>query len=190
MEENPDYVFPIVKLIITFLLTSVFGTVIATYFQDRIWKHQQNERIREEERSKALEIFDEISKLLDQRLYRYRQILYAFRSKKEERISRAFSEYRDVLFEWNDNLNRNYSRIEIYFGINSRRKLEDDIAKDLIYIGYLLECKKKDIESGPSLDEIRKKIDHLNAAVYGFDRSLLELIDGPKYRLPFTQPRS
>ena len=177
MKECSEQYFDIIKIVIAFLLTSGLGSLIAAHFQNRAWTHQQEVKKREEEKSQAFAVFDDISKLLDRRLYRYRQIVYAFRSKDTDRIEKAFAEYRAVLFEWNDNLNRNYARIEIYFGIESRDELENKITKDIIFIGTLLERIKNNRKDAIPLEEVWGKIDHVNGLVYDFDKSLLKKVE-------------
>lgn len=177
MDISPELGDDLLKLLAAFFLTSVFGAAVGSYFQNRTWRHQQEVMQRENERKDAIQIFNDITSLLDRRLYRYRQIGYAFRSGDDDWVDRAFAEYREVLYEWNDNLNRNYARIEIYFGIEARQSLETKITKDIIWIGTLLERIKKNSRDAVDIEEVRAKIDHVNALVYDFDRSLLKKIE-------------
>jgi hypothetical protein len=75
-------------IIIGFLLTTVLGGLLGSFFQNRTWDHQnkiqqaEQERLREtqlaeEKRDKALQIFDEISRLMDKRLYRLRLVYWS-----------------------------------------------------------------------------------------------------------------
>lgn len=177
MDQLPSYWIDFGKIILAFTLTSIFGTWIATFFQNRAWKQQREMKLKDEERSQAIEVFDEISKLLDRRLFRYRQIIYAFRAGDQKRIEESFASYREVLFEWNDNLNRNYSRLEIYFGKDARKRLEFEINKEIIFVGMLLERIKNGRENALPLETVWAKIDHINGLVYDFDRTLLRQIE-------------
>lgn len=177
MNDISDHWIDIGKIVFAFILTSGVGTWIAAYLQRRTWEHQRLVKLRDEERQQAFAVFDEVSKILDRRLYRYRQIVYAFRSEKSDRIERAFTEYREVLFEWNDNLNRNYARLEIYFGQDARHRLEHQINTDIIFIGTQLERIKNNSENAPTVDYVREKIDYVNGLVYDFDKSLLRKLE-------------
>jgi Tfp pilus assembly protein PilN len=63
-------------LIVGFLLTTVAGGVLGYFFQSRSWSHQYDAQFREQERERAAKAFDEISRLLDKRLYRLRQLYW------------------------------------------------------------------------------------------------------------------
>ena len=61
---------PILLLVIGFVLTSVLGGALAYLFQQRAWRHQYETERRDQQRQLALKTFEEVSALLDQRLYR------------------------------------------------------------------------------------------------------------------------
>ena len=177
MELSPDLATDLIKLAAAFLLTSVFGAWVASIFQNRTWRHQQIVNQKQEDKEEATKVFDEISSLLDRRLYRYRQIVYAFRSEDTARVDVAFDQYRTVLFEWNDNLNRNYSRVEIYFGAKAREEFEEHITADIIWIGTLLERIKNNKPNAIDVEEVWERINQVNARAYEFDKSLLRKIE-------------
>ena len=165
-----------ILVVLGFLLTSVIGAFVGAYFQKRNWNHQRKVTNQDEETLRAQEVFDVWSSLMDRRLYRYRQIIYAFRSEDEARINEKFSDYVTVLYEWNDGLNKNYARLEQYYGKPIRVKLEETIVKDFIFIGSLLEREKKQNADAVGLEKLRALIDDLNAKVYRFNLTLLERI--------------
>ena len=68
---------PIVLLVMGFLLTSVLGGGLAYLFQQRAWRHQYKIQRQDLHHQQALKTFEELSSLLDQRLYRMRLIFWA-----------------------------------------------------------------------------------------------------------------
>jgi hypothetical protein len=124
-------------LVAGFVLTSVAGGALGYWFQHRAWAHQHEIQLRdeehqhevqrrEEEHQRALKTFEEVSQLLDRRLYRMRLLYWAARevaagTGDQERLASARADYRAVLTEWNDNLNRNLALIETYFGTSAMR---------------------------------------------------------------------
>ena len=114
--SSPFFSSPIIHILITFLLTSVLGAWLAKRHQHRNWLHQKDVSDREEERRVAETIFLEISQLMDRRLFRMRQFLWALNRDDTNRIAEKLEDYREVLYDWNDNNNKNLSQIEQYFG--------------------------------------------------------------------------
>jgi hypothetical protein len=81
---------PAFLLVLGFLLTSVLGGALAYYFQDRTWKHQRRAQQRDQRREHA--------------------------GDDSTALREALDEYRQVVAEWNDNLNRTLALVHTYFG--------------------------------------------------------------------------
>jgi hypothetical protein len=64
-------------LVIGFLLTSVAGGVLGLLFQERSWSHQHRAQQLDQQREQAIKVFEEVSSLLDRRLYRMRLVFWA-----------------------------------------------------------------------------------------------------------------
>jgi hypothetical protein len=71
-----------------FVLTTVLGGLLGFLFRNRTWDHQhevqqaeqdrlRNKQLAEEKRERALQIFDETSRLMDKRLYRLRLVYWS-----------------------------------------------------------------------------------------------------------------
>src|SRR5215813_8955483 len=131
-------------LVVGFVLTSVLGGLLGYLLQSRAWAHQHDVQRRDEERQQALKTFEEISLLLDRRLYRMRRLYWAARSKAqgvgdEAGLTSARDDYREVLAEWNDNLNRTLALVETYFGSRTRTMLKDEVYGEFVVTGRGLE---------------------------------------------------
>lgn len=130
----------LLKLFLGFLLTTVVGGLLGYYFQNRTWRHQFRIRLIEADLAAATKLFDELSRLMDKRLYRMRQVHWKLKKPEPtELIELAMRGYREVLYEWNDALNRNLSLAETYFGADIKRRLEDSIYEEFSRIGGALE---------------------------------------------------
>ena len=95
-----------------FLLTTVLGGSLGFFFQQRSWAHQHTVQRMEQERERAVQIFEEVSRLMDKRLYRLRLLYWGLAGESDNAKWSALSEsrmedYRKVLYEWNDSINRN-----------------------------------------------------------------------------------
>lgn len=120
----------LVLLGVGFLLTSVAGGLLGSYFQRRTWAHQHEVERSEQDRQQAVKVFEEISSLLDQRLYRMRLVFWAARDRardtgRDQDLERAREGYSASLRAWNDNLNRCLALVTVFFGEAVRQQLEE-----------------------------------------------------------------
>jgi hypothetical protein len=59
-------------LVVGFLLTTVVGGLLGYFFQKRAWDHQHDVTAESSHREAAFAVFEELSTLMDKRLYRMR----------------------------------------------------------------------------------------------------------------------
>jgi hypothetical protein len=102
----------IALLLLGFLLTGVVGA----WLQSRYAAAQARAAVVETQRSAATEVFSEVSRLLDRRLFHAEVMLDAARSNKRFVRDSTQREYRTVLVEWRGSFNRNRAMICRYFG--------------------------------------------------------------------------
>ena len=119
----------LVPLVVGFVLTTVLGGLLGTYLQRRTWNHQNRARLRQEDLRHAGDVCRAVSELLDKRRYRMLRLFFAVRGRARETVSaevlaERFSDYDQVLYEWNDGLNVNLALVGTYFGQRARDRLE------------------------------------------------------------------
>jgi len=186
-------------LVVGFALTSVAGGALGSWFQRRAWAHQHEIQLRDEERQReaqrqdeehqrALKTFEEVSQLLDRRLYRMRRLYWAARETAAgtgdlERLAAARADYRAVLAEWNDNLNRNLALVETYFGTPARNAMSGQIYEGFAALGRGLEEIVKMASAaadGPvEVPRFGYRVTRLSRAVYALNLQMLrQLRDG------------
>jgi len=171
----------IVKLTVGFLLTSVLGGVLGYYFQNRTWRHQFRLKLLEAEQATATRLFEELSTLMDKRLYRMRQVHWKLKSSdmSSEVVEEQMQRYREILFEWNDSLNRNLALTETYFGSKIKAKLEGTIYEEFSRIGKLLEARYSHRQRGEEDGGWRRTGDDLvklGSEVYRINVRMIKLI--------------
>jgi hypothetical protein len=131
----------LLKLFFGFLLTTVFGGALGYYFQNRAWRHQFHIRLLEAELASATKLFEELSRLMDKRLYRMRQVHWKLKQHASgEIVEEHMNGYRGILCEWNDALNRNLALTETFFGSDIKSVLEGSIYEEFSRIGQILEA--------------------------------------------------
>lgn len=162
---------------IGFVLTTVVGGLLTYYFQKRAWGHQHDVAAREQASQQALEAFDQISRLLDKRLYRMRELYWAFNRRRQDtsgRFEKARSSYREVLLEWNESLNRTQAIVEVHFGPSLREELsaiQDHYAVLHRAVDALLRAPKDQLDDIPNLSD---RFHKLAIRVYDFNVSMLK----------------
>jgi hypothetical protein len=165
----------LIPLVVGFALTTVLGGFLGSWLQQRAWDHQKEAQLREDEFRRADGVCNQVSKLMDKRLYRMLRFYFALAAADgtpdgNTRIQDSLKEYDAILYEWNDNLNLNLALIGTYFGETARDWLDSQIYEDYKQVGAELENYYHDsMGSTPadrSLDDIKAHLDSLSSQVY------------------------
>jgi hypothetical protein len=170
----------VVLLVVGFALTTVGGGVLGYLLQNRSWSRQHEVTLALAERDAALRVFEELSSLMDARLYRMRRLEDALTHPPASADARelALSQYREVLFRWNDSLNRNLARVETYFGRAVRTYLEVHV-----YEGFkALHQDLMRIHAGGTADgpagNVAEALQPLSDRIYDLNAAMGELVRG------------
>jgi hypothetical protein len=171
----------IILLLLGFILTTVIGGLLGSYFQNRNWKHQNQIKLIEAERATATKVFESLSSLMDRRVYRMMQLNWKIRddSIDGEMLEKYMEKYRDVLYEWNDNLNKNLALTQGYFGTNIRAKLEGTIYEKFSAIGRELEEGYRERTQSGNASEFKKTklgLTSLRGNIYSLNVEMIRLI--------------
>lgn len=119
---------------------------------------------------------------MDKRLYRTRQIFWRLKnpSTADEILEMHLNRYRELLYEWNDNLNRNLALAQAYFGKAVRRDLELNAYEIFRDIGAELETsynhRKKGKPCDATLQRLEQRIWELGVLVYNVNLKMIRLI--------------
>lgn len=122
---------------------------------------------------------------MDKRLYRMRQLAWALFADPIDgpRLEGRMQDYRAVLYEWNDTLNRNLAAAEIQFGRALRERLERDIYEGFRSLGATLEARYRHVQRSdpPDADEqdreqVSSELRELRESVYAMAVIMLEQI--------------
>lgn len=137
----------LVTLALGFALTTVAGGLLGAWLQQRTWDHQHARTLAEGDRDHATQLCRELSQLMDRRLYRMWQLNWAIFAQEldQARVDARLHEYRAVLYEWNDSLNRNLAAAEILFGSAARERLEREILEGFREVGAKLEFRYQEL---------------------------------------------
>jgi murein L,D-transpeptidase YcbB/YkuD len=135
---------PLLLLVVGFVLTTVVGGALGFYFQQRAWGQQSAVQRNERDLEAATKTFEEVSVLLDRRLYRMRRVFWTARRlapapADTTELDVAQDAYRVVLEDWNDNLNRLLASVQTHFGRPLRERLQAELYDTYAAIGEELE---------------------------------------------------
>ena len=175
----------LVTIVVGFALTTVVGGLLGAWFQRRTWDHQNERTLSEADRGHATQVCRELSHLMDKRLYRMRQLNWALTAEPvdESRAEASMQDYRAVLYEWNDTLNRNLAAAEIQFGVELREQLEREIYEGFRAAGARLEASYKRLlgpyrsdADEPSRGTLERDLDQLRESIYDLGVTMLRRI--------------
>jgi len=171
-------------LIVGFLLTTVGGGFIATLLQQRAWRHKWEIENAEKNIETAKTVFEEVSRLMDKRLFRVDQLSVWIMRADKERVELSLKIYRDVLFDWNDNINRHLAMLQIYFGNDIREDFDFKIGAKFVKAGAGVEVVYRDFiheqDITGSLADVRNLIEELRNGVYQYNLRMLNRIESHK----------
>lgn len=160
------------RTILTSIIIGAMGSLIGVYLQDRSWEKQYKLSLIENDRRMAEEIFSEISRLMDSRIYKTRLLLNAKYNKGDYLLS--LQKYSAHLVDWNENLNRNVALIKYYFGNNASDFFYNDIHLALREICSRIQ-NYREIDNA-TYKTISKELDNINNSICEMDSIMLNLI--------------
>ena len=169
----------VVLLLLGFVLTTVVGGAFGYYFQRRTWDANR----RESERAAAADVFNDVSRAMDERLYRMRLVYWGLKGGDEDRIAAAMDEYRATLLKWNDNLNRNLALVQRYFGRGVWRVLNGTLYEEFAIIGRHLEGRYRrrqerelGSDEGARLFTTGRRLQALSHDIFELNRLMIAMI--------------
>ena len=171
-------------VVVGFLLTTVLGGTLGYVIQRRGWTHQHTTQLRQEERERAVAIFEEVSRLMDRRLYRLKLLYWSLPAGRADGTRSPLAEprmdqYRQVLYEWNDGINRNLALVQQYFGEAMRRRLDNVIGSAFVSLGRSVErLWSSEGNPAPAVapKELDRRLTELSSLVYGFNLQMIRAI--------------
>lgn len=164
---------PFVKVTCT-IIAGILGWWLGAQYQDKNWKEQYTLSTMESDRKQAEVIFNEISRLMDDRYYKTVRLLSAYKQNDSIKIQRYTQSLILQLEEWNANRHRNYSLIEGYFGIQFKtfykQKIQEPFAQTGNHIIYTGAATVKD------QNMLSKKLNSIEVNITIFNRMMLNAI--------------
>ena len=180
-------------LLLGFLLTTA-GGLLSFSFQGwqenrklKADERSENSRLMEQRQNQATELFNELSPMIDTRLYNWRRLAWGIEDQiPEDSLKKRYLEYQDVFLKWNRNLNRNRALVCRFFGPEIGEQFENIIIPQFrilqIAITPIYRTPKR---SRPffSSGNLVCLSDSLNETIYEFNNSMAELIRSGKVGL-------
>jgi hypothetical protein len=162
-------------LVLGFVFTTLVGTTL-TFVYDEF---RERAKLREQRRAEATEVFENLSRLMDTRLYRWRQVAWAVEDGKPvPEIVSKYNTYQQALFDWTYTLNRNRSLVCRYFGPEAGTVFEREIITGFNEIQAALRTRLQTnlstLPTSISRDSLNYIADPLNVSIYLFNNELAE----------------
>ena len=165
-------------LLAGFVLTTVAGGLLGYWLQNRSWRSQERHRLEQGQMEAARVFYEELSHLLDRRLHRMRELDgWLERPEQAREIDRRLARYRDVLDEWNDNLNRNLALAIRYFGAQTHAVLEG-LYRKFSTAGSQIEARVREYgaEGKTSSPPVAGELRQLDLVIYDLNLAMIEAL--------------
>jgi hypothetical protein len=181
-------------LVYGFILTTIVGGFLAflyQYIQEnqkiKAEKRQEEINIMEQRREQATALFNEISPLIDTRLYDWRRLAWGLEDRiHEDSLKSRYAEYIQVFYSWNHNLNKNRALICRFFGPELGGQFEEiimpkfrELHESIIGLYRIPRSSRPLIPT----DNLNSLADSLNDVIYTFNNAMAELIRSGKVGL-------
>lgn len=157
-------------LLLGFLLTTVLGGLLGYVFQRRAWSHQFEVQRRSTEHEAATTALHELVSVLDKRRYRMLLVYWRLDWSDSAEFEAAVADYRAVLEEWNDGLNRRLALVATHFGADLKSEL-DDLYEEYREAGRLIDSAIRDRRAGATVTTkaaLATLLERLNIRNYNF----------------------
>lgn len=164
---------PFVKVTCT-VIAGFLGWWLGVQYQDKNWKEQYSLSMLKSDRKQAEVIFNEISRLMDDRHYKTLRLLSAHKQNDSTKIQRCKDSLILNLEEWNANRHRTYSLIEGYFGPGFTTFYKKNIQSPFAETGNKI-IYEKSLSEGDK-KQLSAKLDTLETNISTFNRMMIRAI--------------
>nr|WP_299243685.1 hypothetical protein [uncultured Halomonas sp.] len=158
------------------LIAALVIAGFTAWFQYRSWRNQDWLKLKNKEQEAALSVISELSALMGKRLYRQKRYLWAVKAGSSDEKDSDTSEYRRILFEWNDKLSEMQTRIEYSFGRQAMMKLDQEVQDEFSDCHRLIELAKNGKEPLSSLDNVEWRLNVLGGKNISISSDLLRRV--------------
>ena len=87
-----------------------------------------------------------------------------------------FKDYRKVLYEWNDSINRNLALLQHYFEPGMRHRLDNEVGGTFVELGRVIEQWWRTGTRPESQVEVDAKLLTLGSLVYEFNLAMIRAV--------------
>jgi hypothetical protein len=182
----------VILLVIGFALTTAVGGFLSDRFRRENARTEFEIAAMQSDIGRSVQVFENISQLMDKRLFRMRRLHDVFNGNiGADEYPQRFSDYRNVLIEWNDNVNRYRALYVVSFNPVARPQPLPVIVTDacsesfeVIARGFRAahnELQKLiDKKEDASTEKTQGLLDDLHVCIYFFDEKMLSNIRDQK----------
>lgn len=153
------------------LIVCIIGSLIGFYIQ---YENRALSKI-EDHRTRTEEIYNEVSRLMDDRFYKTRRVLSAHYQKDSLKIRKQTNILSDELEEWNASKHRIGALIKSYYGIDNYTFYRDNIQTPFANIGNTLLPTR--IQQDSTLNNIRVSLEELALNIDKFNTIMQNIIN-------------
>lgn len=158
------------------LISVIIGAIAAFIFQQRQSDIRRSIDIREKRIAISREIFDELSRLMDRRLYCTVQLYIWIQSSDDAMKISTLINYREAVRDWNYSTNRHVAMLHSFFGEEIRTSFREIVSRGFVRLGSLVESFYRGVREENIQSEIKRGTESLYHAVSNLNAAMLEMI--------------
>lgn len=156
------------------IIAGILGFRLSTKYQVDNANDQYKQLIAENDRKQAEEIFNEVSRLMDDRHYKTRRLLTAYIDNETPRITKYKESLELQLEGWNENEHRLQCLVESYFGSDIANFYMDSIQRPMVQTGMHI------IHIGANTrkeqDSLKRMLNYLDKNIIIIDKKMITTI--------------
>jgi hypothetical protein len=180
----------LLPIVVTFLLSGLFGNHLLQKWQARNWLLQQRFLGHEKEYAALKELMDEIATLLGVRIFQMQRLNWSLATGNVAKTTLRLQEYDDTLKRWNERLTSFYVRLPMLANTGFAMRLEQSIQQALAVTGRKIE-RAASSQLGNSVvpkqltAEIEKELATIQGRAISFNKALLDYVDSKRSKVYF-----
>ena len=151
---------------------------IGAFFQNRQANTAEQTKRTDLEIAQAEILFNEISPMMDTRLFAMRRVYWILTSedKDDEEVQTRWAAYQKILLDWNNNLNKHESLVEGYYGPAMYEEFNSQIQGNFRALHALIQGfhTQKEQPSDSACNEFSHVANELNEAIRQFNLKMIQ----------------
>ena len=169
------------KFLIGSLIVPIILGIVAYLLQNRSWWRQNKENTINRTVDAAVSVNVDLSRLIDQRLFFQRRLVWALIDKAnnrcdKERMENSHKNYDQSVVDWNKEFTKCKTMIDVYFGDRYMLRFEEEIHGEFVRVGQRIEHYMNSSKNLSILTDCNDRLNRHGRTCFIFSKALTGMI--------------